>query len=326
MQALTRKQHAQAPEIGIVASPRSAVAVASSRQRMPSATCAQATSVAPSSARPSISRSATPNRRPSCRAAPGSPPARCRPRRGRRSPRGRQASRAQARARAGRAGDARAQPAGRDGGRAMEIELIGRQPGGHPGRARGVPALPVEAVGALARREHRLRVVEPPGRPAQSFERLGRLPVAERDLEHRPCLGPTSVPKLHPASVQPGRRGLVGFLGHARAFSHAPAALLGHAAADSPEYPRMSLDLGTRTRLVPNQLMLAGAFGDLELPAERHARKSMTCSRNRSGAVFIATCCWPGITVSFDSEMDSCRRRVGSTRNGRACHRPRAGA
>ena len=46
MQAVTRKQQAQAPEIGIVASPARAVAVASSRQRMPSWTCAQATKAA----------------------------------------------------------------------------------------------------------------------------------------------------------------------------------------------------------------------------------------------------------------------------------------
>ena len=58
-------QHVQAIEIGIVASPSSAVAVASSRQRMPSLTRAQVTSTLPSSARPSISRSATPQRRPS---------------------------------------------------------------------------------------------------------------------------------------------------------------------------------------------------------------------------------------------------------------------
>jgi hypothetical protein len=62
------KQHAQAPAIGIVASPSSAATVASSRQRMPSSTSAQATSVAPWSARPSISRSGTPSRRPSRKA------------------------------------------------------------------------------------------------------------------------------------------------------------------------------------------------------------------------------------------------------------------
>jgi hypothetical protein len=48
----------------MAASPSSAVAVASSRHRIPSSTRAHATSVAPSSASPSISRSTTPNRRP----------------------------------------------------------------------------------------------------------------------------------------------------------------------------------------------------------------------------------------------------------------------
>ena len=66
MHALTRKQQVHALEIGIDASPASAIAVASSRQshalRRPRR---MATSDAPSSARPSISRSGTANRRPS---------------------------------------------------------------------------------------------------------------------------------------------------------------------------------------------------------------------------------------------------------------------
>ena len=65
-------QNVQALEIGIVASSAKAVAVASSRQRMPSCTRAEPTSVAPCRASPSISRSATPNRRPSSVAWPAS--------------------------------------------------------------------------------------------------------------------------------------------------------------------------------------------------------------------------------------------------------------
>jgi hypothetical protein len=65
-------QNVQALEIGIAASPPNAVAVASSRQAMPSSTRAQPTSVAPRSASPSISKSTTPNRRPSSAACAAS--------------------------------------------------------------------------------------------------------------------------------------------------------------------------------------------------------------------------------------------------------------
>ena len=93
----------------MVASPARAAAVASSRQRMPSSTSAEATSAPPSSASPSISRSATSNRRPSsatCRARARTP-CRGRPRRARGIPRGTRATRARAPAPADPAGGAR---------------------------------------------------------------------------------------------------------------------------------------------------------------------------------------------------------------------------
>jgi hypothetical protein len=71
------------------------------------------------------------------------------------------------------------QPAARHRHRAAKVELIGRKPGGHPRRARALPAPAVEAVGALARVKYRLRVIEPPRSPTQPFEGLRRLLASE---------------------------------------------------------------------------------------------------------------------------------------------------
>ena len=107
------------------------------------------------------------------------------------------------------------EPAARDRERAVEVELIAGQPGGHPGGARDVSRLLVEVVRTLAGGEHGLGVVEPPRGPAQPLESLGRLLGAHRLLEPRPRLLPASFLQLAPAAVEPGRRGLVGLLGHA---------------------------------------------------------------------------------------------------------------
>ena len=174
MHAVTSMQQVQALEIGIVASPASAVAVASSRQRMPSSTSARATSAAPSSASPSISRSGTWKRRPSSAACRASTSALGLAERGialvEREP-------AVVRPRLERVEEPvrSLQPALGDRCGSVEVELVRREPGRHPRRAGHVAVLSVAAVGTLARVEHRLGVVEPPGRPAQALERLRRL-------------------------------------------------------------------------------------------------------------------------------------------------------
>jgi hypothetical protein len=68
-----------------------------------------------------------------------------------------------------------AQPAARHCPGAVEVELVGREPGRHAGGGGRVPSPPVEAVRQLPRLEHRLRVVDPPRRPAHALEGLGRL-------------------------------------------------------------------------------------------------------------------------------------------------------
>src|SRR5439155_2571926 len=49
-----------------------------------------------------------------------------------------------------------------------------------------VAALAVETVGVLARLEGQARVIEPPARRAETFERLGRLLLDEGGLERAP--------------------------------------------------------------------------------------------------------------------------------------------
>src|SRR5262245_46278469 len=63
------------------------------------------------------------------------------------------------------------EPPARDGKCAAEIELVGGKPGCHSGCARVVSSPVIEAKRALARIEAPVRVIEPPGRPAQSFQR-----------------------------------------------------------------------------------------------------------------------------------------------------------
>ena len=90
------------------------------------------------------------------------------------------------------------EPAVRDRGGAVEVELVGGDPRRHAGGGRRVALGAVEPVRALARGEDRLRVVEPPGRPAQALERLRRLACA---LERRAGRLPASRPQLRPAEL-----------------------------------------------------------------------------------------------------------------------------
>ena len=83
-----------------------------------------------------------------------------------------------------------AHPAAGDADRRVEIDLVARQPGGHPCRAGGIATLAVEVIGAFARGEQRRPVVEPPGCPAEALERVGRFFDGECALERRARIGP----------------------------------------------------------------------------------------------------------------------------------------
>jgi hypothetical protein len=85
------------------------------------------------------------------------------------------------------------EPAARDRRSPAEVELVSRQPGRHAGGAGRVSALPVEPKRALACLEHRVGVVEPPRRPAQALEGLRHLFVGERFLEGRARFLPSAV-------------------------------------------------------------------------------------------------------------------------------------
>ena len=165
--AETRKQQVQALEIGIVASPASAVVVASSRQRIPASTSACATSAAPSSPSPSISRSGTANRRPMSAASTASFRARFVSPPSVRDVALVEGEPAVVGAVLERLEQASSplEPAARDRGGAVKVELVGSQPRRHPSRSGGVSGLPVGAIRALARGEHgrrRRRATRPP--------------------------------------------------------------------------------------------------------------------------------------------------------------------
>ena len=93
-------------------------------------------------------------------------------------------------------------PAARHAHRRVEVDLVAREPGGHPRRAGRVAALPVQVVGPLARGEDRLPVVEPPRRPAQPLQRIGRLLDRERALERRAGVCPAQIAQGLPAVGQ----------------------------------------------------------------------------------------------------------------------------
>ena len=176
MQAETRKQHAHALEIGISASPSSAAALASSRQRMPSSPARTPTSAAPSSASPSISRSATSNRRPSSAATrAGSRAVAVSPLACARYPSWKASQPCSGPGSSGSSSRCARRSHPRHGHGAVEVELVGREPGRHPRGAARRHRPPVEQVGALAACEHGRGVVEPPRRPAQPLEGLGGL-------------------------------------------------------------------------------------------------------------------------------------------------------
>ncbi len=67
-----------------------------------------------------------------------------------------------------------AKPAAGHGNGAVEVEVVGREPRSHAGRAFLISSLPVKTVSALARLEHCLRIIEPPRRPAETLKGFGR--------------------------------------------------------------------------------------------------------------------------------------------------------
>jgi hypothetical protein len=78
------------------------------------------------------------------------------------------------------------QPTARHSHSAVEVEVIGREPGGHARSACRISAFAIKAVGALAGLEHRVRVIKPPRRPAEPLQGLGRLASLQLLLEDRP--------------------------------------------------------------------------------------------------------------------------------------------
>ena len=78
---------------------------------------------------------------------------------------------------------ARCEPAVGDACFAAEGGAVPGQPDRHAGGRALVAAAAVGAIGALARIEHHLREVEPPGRQAETFERLRRFLNGEQPLE-----------------------------------------------------------------------------------------------------------------------------------------------
>src|SRR5262249_21634980 len=91
------------------------------------------------------------------------------------------------------------EPSVRDGKCAAEVELVGGKPGCHSGCARRVSPTAIEAKRALARIEGRLRVIEPPGRPAQSLQRLWCFLSHERRREPLAGRFPSGLSKCLPS-------------------------------------------------------------------------------------------------------------------------------
>jgi hypothetical protein len=101
-------------------------------------------------------------------------------------------------------------PATGDGRLAPEVQVVGTEPHGHAGGAQVVSGLAKQPVAGLPRPNEQLRVIQPPGGPAQPFERLGGFPLPERVLE--------AAPRRRP--VQPGQRVLPTGNGRRSLVSH----------------------------------------------------------------------------------------------------------
>jgi hypothetical protein len=86
---------------------------------------------------------------------------------------------------------------------AMKIEMINGEPGRHTGRARHVSLFAVKATRALSRVKHRVRIVEPPRRPAQPLEGLGRFVVRQRISKRTPGRVPAALGERCPSSRAP---------------------------------------------------------------------------------------------------------------------------
>ena len=201
---MTKKQQAHAPAIATSASPASAAAVASSRRRMPSSTCAHATSVAPSSARPSISQVGYLEAAADRRRLDGELD---RPVAVARAARDvaleeRQPAVLRTRLELTEQAPGAAEPAARHRERAVEVQLVARQPRRHPRRCRPVATLLVETVRAVARREDDVRVVQPPRRPAQPLVSLGSLLRDHGAFEACERCSPAAARELDPARVE----------------------------------------------------------------------------------------------------------------------------
>ncbi len=102
------------------------------------------------------------------------------------------------------------EPARRRRRSATEVQVVARQPRGHARRGGRIPALGIEPVRALARGEHRLGVVEPPGRPAQALETLGTLGLRHGAGEEVPRGLPSPLAERGPAEAD----GIGGHLRH----------------------------------------------------------------------------------------------------------------
>ena len=213
MQAETRKQNVQAPEIGICARSSSAAADASSSRRMPSRTSARRDERRPLERQPEHLEVRHAEPPPDLGGAD-----RERPRRlgvaahvgdvalleGQPAVLGAWAERLE------QAPRALEPPAGHGRG-AVEVELVDRQPGGRARGARGVARVAVAAVGPLARGERRRLVVEPPRGPGEPLEvlraspRPRSRPAAADQRPARRCSHPSSARLL--ASLLGGRTG-----------------------------------------------------------------------------------------------------------------------
>lgn len=88
---------------------------------------------------------------------------------------------------------------------AAEVGVVGPQPARHACRSEPVPHRPVEVVGALSRFEHDRGIVQPPGGPAQTLERLGGLRLRDGRLEYAASVLPFAARQSGPARGNPVR-------------------------------------------------------------------------------------------------------------------------
>jgi hypothetical protein len=92
------------------------------------------------------------------------------------------------------------QPAPGHGHRAIEVEVIDRQPHGHACGAGGIRSSAIETVRPLPRVEHGRRVVKPPDRPTEPLEGFRRLTLSKCGSEGCPSRLPAAL-----GSTLPGR-------------------------------------------------------------------------------------------------------------------------